>query len=178
MPPREKVKYGFYLEPHETSSLPKFSSGKLNAPRIFRVHKVIAYVVKGLELDKEQEDEREDEGTGDSNADAADSSSDAASPRGTSDDRAPSPRASPTATALSQLPCDHNIEILCNGEVLPKMMSLATIKHHIWRKSSDIMLFYRTRETPEGGAIKDGADASSANQVGRIARKAFSPLGC
>lgn len=151
LPPREKLKYGFYLVPHETSTLSQFTSGKLNAPRIFRVHKVISYVIKGLKLD---EFEMED----------------------------PSVNTVSTATDVGEgqstpikLPNDHNIEILCNGQSLPPMMSLATVKQFIWKKSDDIVLHYRKRVVDETNPNR-GSDSS--HQVGRMQRKAFSPLGC
>ena len=133
LPPREKLKYGFYLVPHETSSLERFTSGKLNAPRIFRIHKVIEYVIKGLKLDN-----------GDAEGDAPD------------------------------------IEILCNDQILPTMMSLATVKQYIWRKSDDIILHFRKRATVDDAVDSDAKEDAHMQQqpVGRVQRKAFSPLGC
>ena len=133
LPPREKLKYGFYLVPHETSSLERFTSGKLNAPRIFRIHKVIEYVIKGLKLDN-----------GDAEGDAPD------------------------------------IEILCNDQILPTMMSLATVKQYIWRKSDDIILHFRKRATVDDAVDSDAKEDAHMQQqpVGSVQRKAFSPLGC
>ncbi|KHN04046.1 WD repeat-containing protein 48 [Glycine soja] len=52
LPPRENTKCSFYLQPCEGSSVQILTQGKLSAPRILRVHKVINYVIEKMVLDK------------------------------------------------------------------------------------------------------------------------------
>ncbi|KAL7614486.1 hypothetical protein Lser_V15G04995 [Lactuca serriola] len=52
MPPREHTKCSFYLHPFEGSAAQILTQGKLSAPRILRMHKVVNYVVEKMVLDK------------------------------------------------------------------------------------------------------------------------------
>ncbi|KAJ0976181.1 hypothetical protein J5N97_018146 [Dioscorea zingiberensis] len=52
MPPRENTKCSFYLHPCEGSNAQVLTQGKLSAPRILRIHKVVNYVMEKLVLDK------------------------------------------------------------------------------------------------------------------------------
>ncbi|KAM7511778.1 hypothetical protein LguiB_010653 [Lonicera macranthoides] len=52
MPPRENTKCSFYLHACEGSSFQILTQGKLSAPRILRIHKVVNYVVEKMVLDK------------------------------------------------------------------------------------------------------------------------------
>ncbi|MED6222092.1 hypothetical protein PIB30_061121 [Stylosanthes scabra] len=52
LPPRENTKCSFYLHPCEGSSVQILTQGKLSAPRILRIHKVINYVIEKMVLDK------------------------------------------------------------------------------------------------------------------------------
>ncbi|GFZ02843.1 transducin/WD40 repeat-like superfamily protein [Actinidia rufa] len=52
LPPRENTKCSFYLHPCEGSTVQILTQGKLSAPRILRIHKVINYVVEKMVLDK------------------------------------------------------------------------------------------------------------------------------
>ncbi|KAK4345210.1 hypothetical protein RND71_035386 [Anisodus tanguticus] len=52
LPPRENTKCSFYLHPCEGSTLQILTQGKLSAPRILRIHKVINYVIEKMVLDK------------------------------------------------------------------------------------------------------------------------------
>lgn len=54
------------------------------------------------------------------------------------------------------------LEILCNDQVLPPTMTLATIRTHYWKTSSDVVLTYRYRLS--------GAAAVVAPVLGDIAR--------
>ncbi|CAI9296402.1 unnamed protein product [Lactuca saligna] len=55
LPPREHTKCSFYLQPYEGSTAQTVTQGKLSAPRILRIHKVVNYVVEKLVLDKPME---------------------------------------------------------------------------------------------------------------------------
>ncbi|KAF3454371.1 hypothetical protein FNV43_RR04818 [Rhamnella rubrinervis] len=52
LPPRENTKCSFYLHPCEGSTIQILTQGKLSAPRILRIHKVVNYVVEKMVLDK------------------------------------------------------------------------------------------------------------------------------
>ncbi|PPS17551.1 hypothetical protein GOBAR_AA03011 [Gossypium barbadense] len=52
LPPRENTKCSFYLYPCEGSAVQILTQGKLSAPRILRMHKVVNYVIEKLVLDK------------------------------------------------------------------------------------------------------------------------------
>ncbi|KAE8734690.1 WD repeat-containing protein 48-like protein isoform 2 [Hibiscus syriacus] len=52
LPPRENTKCSFYLHPYEGSAVQILKQGKLSAPRILRMHKVVNYVIEKLVLDK------------------------------------------------------------------------------------------------------------------------------
>ncbi|XP_073274188.1 uncharacterized protein [Primulina huaijiensis] len=52
LPPRENTKCSFYLHPCEGSTAQILTQGKLSAPRILRVHKVVNYVIEKMVLDK------------------------------------------------------------------------------------------------------------------------------
>ncbi|OVA04363.1 WD40 repeat [Macleaya cordata] len=128
---KENTKCSFYLHPCEGSSVQVLTQGKLSAPRILRIHKVVNYVLEKMVPDKPLNGEKSD-GT-----------------------LAPGP-----AVGLSQFPANGvdifsstgskslqnlktSIEILCNNQVLSPEMSLATVRAYIWKKPDDLVLNYR-----------------------------------
>ncbi|XP_024021969.1 WD repeat-containing protein 48 isoform X1 [Morus notabilis] len=128
LPPRENTKCSFYLQPCEGSTVQILTQGKLSAPRILRIHKVINYVVEKMVLDKPL---------------------DSLNPDGTF---APGLaggqlQASALGESLRVNRPWHkhkpSIEILCNNQVLSPDMSLATVRAYIWKKSDDLILNYR-----------------------------------
>ncbi|KAH9688385.1 WD REPEATS REGION domain-containing protein [Citrus sinensis] len=52
LPPRENTKCSFYLHPCEGSAVQILTQGKLSAPRILRIHKVVNYVIEKMVFDK------------------------------------------------------------------------------------------------------------------------------
>ncbi|KAJ6682881.1 GUANINE NUCLEOTIDE-BINDING PROTEIN BETA SUBUNIT-RELATED [Salix koriyanagi] len=52
LPPKENSKCSFYLHPCEGSAFQILTQGKLSAPRILRIHKVVNYVAEKMVLDK------------------------------------------------------------------------------------------------------------------------------
>nr|XP_043633416.1 WD repeat-containing protein 48 [Erigeron canadensis] len=121
MPPREHTKCSFYLQPYEGSTAQTVTQGKLSAPRILRIHKVVNYVVEKLVLDK---------------------------PLDTLSIDGPfAPGLSGGDTFRSGLKpwqkLKPSIEILCNNQVLTPDMSLATVRAYIWKKPEDLTLNYR-----------------------------------
>lgn len=131
LPPRENTKCSFYLQPAEGSTIQITTQGKLSAPRILRIHKVINYVIEKLVLDKPVEGVPGDAtfapGVAGGPLQHSALGGDAALRSGLR----PWQRLKPA------------IEILCNNQVLSPDMSLATVRAYIWKKSEDVVLNYR-----------------------------------
>lgn len=130
LPPRENTKCSFYLHPCEGSAVQILTQGKLSAPRILRIHKVVNYVIEKMVFDKP---------------------SDSANPDGTF---APSLAGGPLQSSAvgdgsfrsglkSWQKLRPSIEILCNNQVLSPDMSLATVRAYVWKKPEDLVLNYR-----------------------------------
>ncbi|KAI0511773.1 hypothetical protein KFK09_012405 [Dendrobium nobile] len=127
--PKESTKCSFYLHPCEGSNVQVLTQGKLSAPRILRVHKVVNYVIEKMVLDKPLEAGNPDGQFG----------------------LVPGPGQSQLASlgdsSLRALKSwqkrKPSIEILCNNQVLSPDMSLATVRAYIWKKSEDLVLNYR-----------------------------------
>ncbi|CAA2961255.1 WD repeat-containing 48 [Olea europaea subsp. europaea] len=131
LPPRENTKCSFYLHPCEGSMAQILTQGKLSAPRILRIHKVVNYVIEKMVLDKPVDS---------MNADGAFAP-------GMPGSQISHPAVVGDGSFWSGLkprqklkPC---IEILCNNQVLPPDMSLATVRAYIWKKPEDLILNYR-----------------------------------
>ncbi|XP_027159369.1 WD repeat-containing protein 48 isoform X1 [Coffea eugenioides] len=129
LPPRENTKCSFYLHPCEGSTIQILTQGKLSAPRILRIHKVVNYVVEKMVLDKPLDN----------------MNSDGMFP--VAGGQLPHPAAGGDGSFRSGVkhwqklkPC---IEILCNNQVLSPDMSLATVRTYIWKKPEDLVLNYR-----------------------------------
>ncbi|XP_021891204.1 WD repeat-containing protein 48 isoform X1 [Carica papaya] len=127
LPPRENTKCSFYLHPCEGSTVQILTQGKLSAPRILRIHKVINYVIEKMVLDKPLESGTS-EGT--------------FAPGG----QLQHPVVGDASFRSGLKPWQKirpAIEILCNNQVLSPDMSLATVRAYIWKKSEDLVLNYR-----------------------------------
>ncbi|XP_072966336.1 uncharacterized protein [Typha angustifolia] len=130
LPPRENTKCSFYLQPCEGSSVQIVTQGKLSAPRILRIHKVINYVIEKLVLDKPLDAGSSEGAFGlglSTNQSHLSSVGDGSLRSGIK----PWQKLKPT------------IEILCNNQVLQPEMSLATVRTYIWKKPEDLVLNYR-----------------------------------
>lgn len=44
-----------------------------------------------------------------------------------------------------QIPAEDKIELLCNDVVCDPAMDLRTVKHFIWKQSSDLTFYYKTK---------------------------------
>ncbi|KAJ4836958.1 hypothetical protein Tsubulata_037671, partial [Turnera subulata] len=127
LPPRENTKCSFYLHPCEGSAVQILTQGKLSAPRILRIHKVVNYVLEKMVLDKPLDN---------------------ANPDGTF---APGlggqlPVVGDGSFRTGFKPWQKlkpSVEILCNNQVLSPEMSLATVRAYIWKKPEDLVLNYR-----------------------------------
>ncbi|XP_050274757.1 uncharacterized protein LOC126717278 [Quercus robur] len=130
LPPRENTKCSFYLHPCEGSTVQILTQGKLSAPRILRIHKVINYVIEKMVLDKPL---------------------DSVNPDGTFAPGLAGGQLQHSVigdgTFRSGLKpwqkLKPSIEILCNNQVLAPDMSLATVRAYIWKKADDLVLNYR-----------------------------------
>ncbi|XP_010241294.1 PREDICTED: WD repeat-containing protein 48 homolog isoform X2 [Nelumbo nucifera] len=130
LPPKENTKCSFYLHPCEGSTVPVLTQGKLSAPRILRIHKVVNYVVEKMVLDKPLEGGNSD-GT---YAPGLPGQSQLATLGGDGSFR-------PGLKPWQKL--KPFIEILCNNQVLSPDMSLATVRAYVWKKNDDLVLNYR-----------------------------------
>ncbi|KAH9688375.1 WD REPEATS REGION domain-containing protein [Citrus sinensis] len=124
LPPRENTKCSFYLHPCEGSAVQILTQGKLSAPRILRIHKVVNYVIEKMVFDKP---------------------SDSVNPDGTF---APPLGGGPLQSSAvgdgsfrsglkSWQKLRPSIEILCNNQA---NMSLATVRAYVWKKPEDLFL--------------------------------------
>ncbi|KAH7678804.1 WDR48/Bun107 protein [Dioscorea alata] len=134
IPPRDNMKCSFYLQPYEGSNAPVLTRGKLSAPRILRMHKVVNYVIEKMVLDKPLEGE-----TSDGTLNLG---------RGIGQSQFPSPGDGSIRSGLKPWQkLKPSIEILCNNQVLSPEMSLATVRTYIWKKPEDLVLNYRLVKT-------------------------------
>jgi WD repeat-containing protein 48 len=140
---RENAKCSFYLHPQQGQTITVLTQGKLSAPRILRIHKVKNYVLEKLILERPLEE------TGpESNASAGQSGNQPGG--GNSNGKGafrPGTRPWPQGTKPV-------VEILCNDQVLPPEMSLATVRTYVWKKPEDLYLHYRTVTTPSSSSSR------------------------
>ncbi|KAL7094502.1 hypothetical protein ACP275_11G107300 [Erythranthe tilingii] len=130
LPPRENTKCSFYLHPCEGSTVQILTQGKLSAPRILRIHKVVNYVIEKMVLDKSLDS---------ASADGTLAPSILGGP-------GPLPLVGDSSLRSGLRPWQRlkpSIEILCNNQVLLPDMSLATVRAYIWKKPEDLILNYR-----------------------------------
>lgn len=128
LPQRENTKCGFYLQPSEGSPVLFLTQGKLSAPRILRIHKVMNYVIEKIVSDKPS-DGMDSDGTptsGQHVTTAVDGSFRSGSKYGQK--------------------LKPSVEILCNNQVVSPDMSLATVRTYIWKKQEELVLNYRVMQ--------------------------------
>ncbi|GMG99630.1 hypothetical protein Nepgr_001470 [Nepenthes gracilis] len=114
LPPRENTKCSFYLHPCEGSSVQILTQGKLSAPRILRIHKVVNYVLEKMVLEKPLENVAADGAFSPALVGVALQNSTAGGDASLRPGLRTWQRLRPS------------IEILCNNQVLSPDMSLAT----------------------------------------------------
>lgn len=134
LPPRENTKCSFFLQPCEGATIQISTQGKLSAPRILRIHKVINYVVEKLVLDKSVESIPGD-GTCTPGVAGGPLQHSAIGDGALRSGLRPWQRLKPS------------IEILCNNQVLSPDMSLATVRAYIWKRPDDLVLNYRLQQS-------------------------------
>ncbi|KAI4298093.1 hypothetical protein MLD38_040475 [Melastoma candidum] len=129
LPPRENSKCSFYLHPCEGSTVQILTQGKLSAPRILRIHKVVNYVLEKMVLEKPLDS---------ANAEGS------FAPGGHVHLAVGDGPFRPGLKSWQKL--RPSIEILCNNQVLSPDMSLATVRAYIWKKPEDLVLNYRVAD--------------------------------
>lgn len=130
LPPRDSAKCSFYLHPYEGTTVQVSSNGKLSAPRILRIQKVINYVIEKMVLDRPLDNSNSETFTP-----VLSSSQSHAAAIGDGSIRSGMRIWQPKAKPM--------VEILCNNQVLSPDMSLATVRAYIWKKPDDLFLHYR-----------------------------------
>ncbi|CAG8445457.1 6484_t:CDS:10 [Ambispora gerdemannii] len=122
VPYKEPAKISFILRPHEGSELSELSNGnvKLAAPRILRVRKMLIYVIERLEP---------------SPTSTTNNSHNASADEAEREEE----------KKIRTLKPEMWVELLCQEQVLPPTMTLATIKAHIWKSGGDLVMTYRMR---------------------------------
>ncbi|KAK9436700.1 WD repeat protein [Metarhizium brunneum] len=102
VPFKEPVKISFVLHPMGglIALSPADGNNRLNANRMLRVKKILAYVAERIEEVPEE----------------------------------PQPNA---------LPPEKYLELYCNDQLLDPLMSLATIRTHVWKSGNDVVLYYK-----------------------------------
>ncbi|KAK4409736.1 WD repeat-containing protein 48 [Sesamum angolense] len=135
LPPRENTKCSFYLHPCG-STVQILTQGKLSAPRILRIHKVVNYVIEKMVLDKPV-DTMSADGTFAPNMPGVQHPvvGDGSLRSGLK----PWQKLKPSIEIL----CNNQASIIDTLEVLPPDMSLATVRAYIWKKPEDLILNYR-----------------------------------
>ncbi|CAD5175681.1 unnamed protein product [Musa acuminata subsp. malaccensis] len=143
LPQRENTKCSFFLLPCEGSTVPVITQGKLSAPRILRMNKVISYVMEKMVLDKPLDG----------------GSSDATIVLGVSMTKTQVPSSGVKQSMKSWPKLMPSIDILCNNQasaaklsmmkflVVSPEMSLATVRTYIWKKPEDLILNYKVVQT-------------------------------
>lgn len=119
----------FYLHPCEGSAVQILTQGKLSAPRILRMHKVVNYVIEKLVLDKP--------------IDSLNTDGTYAAGLGAQPQHSASGEGSLRSGLKPWQKLRPSIEILCNNQVLSPEMSLATVRTYIWKRPEDLVLNYR-----------------------------------
>ncbi|GAB7352473.1 hypothetical protein MBLNU459_g2881t1 [Dothideomycetes sp. NU459] len=143
IPFKEVVKISFVLEPFK-GELPSIAAGgnnRLNANRMLRARKILAYVAERIEPASTQSAPAPAPPPPPP-ATSSSASDDTEDPFADPSPPSPPPPRAPAAPAEPLLPEDY-LELYCNGQLIPPKMTLATIRAHVWRGGGDVALFYR-----------------------------------
>ncbi|KAL2016016.1 hypothetical protein VTK56DRAFT_4346 [Thermocarpiscus australiensis] len=140
IPPKDQVKVSFILKPWKDAqgrdTLPPIVSSdgnnRLNANRMLRVKKILAYVAERIDPVPEGQQERADP---------------------------------------NELKPEEYLELYCNEQLLPNKMTLATLRTHVWRGGSDIILHYKANgrkeiPMPPSEEPEEAGNAEAAAQAG------------
>ncbi|BGP04746.1 hypothetical protein JCM10049v2_000548 [Rhodotorula toruloides] len=136
IPAKEPVKVSFILQPWKGEgyqSLPELpnNNARLTANRSLRVRKVCSYVADKLDLRRPSR--------APSIMDGGAASAEPSAPQ------SPAPAVGFTLYGDVFNP-EKEIEILVNGEVLPTNVTLATVRHCMWKSGGDVVFTYRSKK--------------------------------
>ncbi|KAK2612811.1 hypothetical protein QQS21_001091 [Conoideocrella luteorostrata] len=125
IPSKEPVKISFVLHPAgDLQALsPADGNNRLNANRMLRVKKILAYVTERIEEVPEE----------------------------------PGP---------NDLAPEEYLELYCNDQLLDPLMSLATIRTHVWKSGNDVVLYYKANGRKEIKPPKPAASMIPAETPG------------
>ncbi|KAF8982692.1 hypothetical protein BGZ46_000810 [Entomortierella lignicola] len=191
IPVKDSAKVSFILRPHHdqeaTTAAPPAGPGlnrlgdlpggtpRLTAPRMLRTRKVIGHVVEKLGLTPPKRTVivsssgiSQDDSQADGNA-ALPSSlvSPTNSADGTGTTLEPQTKTKEQEEEEAEfirqetLRPENWLEILCNDQVIPPTMTLATIRTHYWKTASDVVLTYRYKLRALGTATSTNASSAS-----------------
>ncbi|KKF92263.1 UBP9-binding protein bun107 [Ceratocystis platani] len=142
MPYKEPVKVSFVLHPWQ-DSLPRIApadgNNRLNANRMLRVRKILGYVADKIDPIPQpkikptrirQEGMEQAPGSGGSQNQQGEDALDEEEEEENEGEARPNP--------------EEYLELYCNDQLLPVSMSLATLRAHVWKSGSDVMLYYKS----------------------------------
>ncbi|KAK0634744.1 hypothetical protein B0T17DRAFT_481010 [Bombardia bombarda] len=152
IPPKDPVKVSFVLHPWQ-DSLPSITAvdgnNRLNANRMLRVKKILAYVAERVEAPSASAGAKDGDGEGEGGGEGGGA--------GVEND--------PEA-----LKPEEYLELYCNDQLLPISMSLATLRAHVWKGGNDIVLHYKAngkKEIPMPlSGVPEETTSSEAEQAG------------
>ncbi len=154
IPYKDTVKVSFVLQPYE-NLLPSIASpdgnARLNANRMLRAKKIMAYVAERIEAPPTPPPQLSPPHAAAATTTATDPYSDAAE---SSADEAPAPTpeqapAEPvevpeTEKATPALKPEEYLELYCQGQRVDPNTTLATLRVHVWRTGGDVVLYYKS----------------------------------
>jgi WD repeat-containing protein 48 len=137
------VKVSFILHPYE-NTLPSISSpdgnARLNANRMLRAKKIMAYVAERIEVPPAQV------APPPTTTQSSVTNTDTEAPPSTETHSEPLSSAAPPtepSSTESDLRPEEYLELLCQGQVVHPDTTLATLRVHVWRTGGDVVLYYR-----------------------------------
>ncbi|RMZ88975.1 hypothetical protein DV736_g3796, partial [Chaetothyriales sp. CBS 134916] len=146
IPLKDTVKVSFILLPFE-NLLPSIASvdgnARLNANRMLRSKKILAYVAERIEAPPV--------------------------PPATTDDTDTVP---PAADPASDLKPEDYLELYCQGQKVDPNMTLATLRAHVWRTAGDVVLYYKSNgkkplRLPHPADVPTSEESGETTGVGR-----------
>jgi len=141
IPYKETVKVSFVLQSYE-NQLPSIASpdgnARLNANRMLRAKKILAYVAERIEVQPssahgENIDEREH-----------DAVVEAEPEKEKEKEKETEAETDPFADDQEDLKPEEYLELYCQGQKVDPNTTLATLRVHVWRTGGDVVLYYKS----------------------------------
>ncbi|KIW94138.1 uncharacterized protein Z519_05454 [Cladophialophora bantiana CBS 173.52] len=133
IPYKDTVKVSFVLHPYE-NLLPPIASpdgnARLNANRMLRAKKIMAYIAERIEAPPPQPTQSTDTTEGQQPTETPHS------------DIAPTTEAEQSSE--SQLKPEEYLELYCQNQLVHPNTTLATLRVHVWRTGGDVVLYYKS----------------------------------